>query len=551
MRWNPSLPRGSRRNDHPRGRGRGEDRPEVGGDLPEGLKGDAGDVGPHQSAGGKDREVAEVVELGRITPEKAVGNVDVSTAKNLLEKAKKALLGGKYRIAKRLAEQSQELAKAARAYHTKVMNELRSLEDFIDYIASLKYDTHMAQEILDEAKKAILQLDYPGTLDLVEKARKILHRATFVPFPLLNKNLTIKTIVEMDKDKIIYKVRVENKSKKTLGEIVLLPTADAKMFAPVREQMMGELMGMQAKEVTFVLTPVVKNWDLGVPGYLIQGKDINLKTILECKNGTATYKVMIQNNKKNPIMDLKASPFVPKGLEPDEAFKIIEEIPPKGSEVLIFDLTPYHFDEDEPFQTRVSRYATDFEGEFPVEWAYSPDEEEGDIAEKVPVTGYVCPECEGYVSEEDDVCPHCGVRFAADDEEEEEEEEEGEEEEEEEEEEEIEIDEELLDIETTGFTTIKDKFKNMMFMPDIIQVMEPREPDEDEPDPSVISEDEEVDETEGVEEEIEEDEEETGVNGEPEEPGDTGELDIDDLESTIPDETNEVWPPAEEAADDE
>ena len=511
-----------------------------------------------------------MVELGRITPERAEGNVDVSTAKNLLEKAKKALLSGKYRAAKRLAQQSQELAKAARAYHTKVMNELRSLGDFIEYIASLKYDTHQAEEILDEAKKTILQLDYPGALSLVEKARKVLHRATFVPFPLLNKNVTIKTIVEVDKDKIIYKVRVENKSKRSLGEIVLLPTVDAAMFAPVREQMMGELMGMQAKEVTFVLTPIVKNWDLGVPGYLIQGKDIALKTILECKDGTATYKVMIQNNKKNPIIDLKATPFVPKGLEPDEQFKVIEEIPPKGSEVLIFDLTPYHFDEDEPFPTRVSRYATDFEDEFPVEWAYSPDEEEGDVAEKVPVTGYVCPECEGYVSEEDDECPHCGVRFSADEEEEDEgEEEEDEEEEEEEEEEDIEIDEELLDIETTGFTTIRDKFKNMMFMPDIIQVMEPREPDEGDEESSavVVDEDGPVD-----EEDLDESDDARSVgyssdlpssdasedasdlpggnlskvDGESEELGDAGELDIDDLDSTIPDDTDEVWRPVEE-----
>lgn len=414
-------------------------------------------------------------EPGRIEPVKAGGDVDVAVAKNLLEKAKQALINGRYRKAKKLAAQSRELAQAARAYHRKVINELHSLEDFIEYITSLKFDTIKAQKVLDEAKKAALQLDYPGALRLIEDAKKVLHRSTFVPFPLLNKNVTIKTIIGVDKDKIIYKVRIENKSQKPLGEIVLLPAMDENMFAPVSEQMMGELLSMQAKEVTFVLTPMTKNWSLGVPGHLIIGRDINLKTILECNKGTAIYKVMIHNNKGNPIHDLKVGPFVPRGLTPDEEFKVIEVLPSNDSEVVIFDLTPYHFEEE--FQPRVSRYVSAYEEEFPVEWGYQPDEEEEEgIAEKVAVTGYLCPECDGPVTEDDDLCPHCGVRFLSDENEEEDEDEE----EEEEEEEDMEIDEELLELETTGFSAMKDKFKSMMFMPDIIQVVEPL-PVEDEP----------------------------------------------------------------------
>ncbi|MEE1551647.1 MAG: hypothetical protein V1244_08525, partial [Nitrospinaceae bacterium] len=317
-----------------------------------------------------------MVELGRINPVKMEAKVDVAHAKNILEKAKKALLKGKYFTAIKLAQESRKMAKAAKSLHRTILNDLKALEDFIDYIGKLGYDTSKAQEVLDEAKKAVLQLNYPHTRSLMDKAKQVLHRATFVPFPLLNKNVTIKTIVGVDKEEILYKVRVENKSKKPLGEIILLPAVDTKMFATMKEQMMGEVMGMQAKEVTFVLTPITKNWNIGVPGYLIEGKDINLKTILECVDGTATYKIMIHNNKRNPISDLKVSPFVPKGLEPDEEFKVIEEIAPNDSELLIFDLTPYHFDDGEQFPTRISRYASTYEEEFSIEWGYSPEEEE-------------------------------------------------------------------------------------------------------------------------------------------------------------------------------
>jgi len=478
--------------------------------------------------------VESVPELGRIEPAQVEGNVDVAMAKRLLEKAKHALLDGQYRKAKKLAEQSKEMAHAARSYHRKVMNELRSLEDFIEYIDSLKYDTSKAQKVLDEAKKAVLQLDYPSALRLVEDARKVLHRATFVPFPLLNKNVTIKTIIGVEKDKIIYKVRIENKSKRSLGEIVLLPAVDESMFAPVKEQMMGELVGMQAKEVTFVLSPITKNWSLGVPGHLIIGKDINLKTILECQNGTAIYKVMIHNNRSNPITDLTVNPFVPKGLSPDEESKVIEELPAKDSEVIIFDLTPYHFEEE--FQPRVSRYASSYEDEFPVEWGYSPEEEEEEetAAEKVPVTGYMCPECDGPVREEDDVCPHCGVRFLSDDEEEEDEEEE---EDDEEEEEDLEIDEELLELETTGFTSIKDKFKSMMFMPDIIQVIEPPLMEEEE-DGDIIGETEPADE-----------EEWSSDDETPDEGVEAG--DIDEEGGGDEEKDEEEWPPEEDVNGEE
>ncbi len=34
------------------------------------------------------------------------------------------------------------------------------------------------------------------------------------------------------------------------------------------------------------------------------------------------------------------------------------------------------------------------------------------------------------------------------------------------------VDDELLDIETTGFKPVNNKFKNMMFMPDMIKMLE-------------------------------------------------------------------------------
>ena len=142
-----------------------KEKREEEGDPPAGEDRDQGED-PLEDGAGLPAEDAEdlpevilVAELGRITPLKR--EPDVGAAKEMLDKAKKALLRGKYFSAIKMAQESRKLAKAAEAYHRKVINDLHSLTDFIEYIGELGYDTAKAQEVADEAKKAVLRLEYP------------------------------------------------------------------------------------------------------------------------------------------------------------------------------------------------------------------------------------------------------------------------------------------------------------------------------------------------------------------------------------------------------
>ncbi len=415
------------------------------------------------------------------------GAASVETATEKLAVAKELLRLGKYFKAQRVAQQSLNWAEKAREFHRRVLSDFKSLEDYIYYVKKLRYDTDEAERILVDVKKAILSLDYNRALSLMDRARKVLRRATFKPFPLLNKDITIKSAVGIEQGKIIYKIKIENHSPDSLGELILQPAVNTEMFAPIREQPIGEVFSMQAKEIRFTLMPVVKNWNIGVPGALIEGKDIILKTILECKDGIATYKVMVKNLKEAPLIDIDVYPFVPKGLKSDEESKVIDEIEAYGSEVVIFDLTPGRK------KGRVSRYTATYEDDFPYTWSYSmpedyelePDWNEESVEEDV----WAEPEIVQDEWEEDEEEVEEEVEDWPEEEEEEEEVEEEEEEEEveeEEEEEEVEeeteewpeeegediVDDELLDIETTGFKPVNNKFKNMMFMPDMIKMLE-------------------------------------------------------------------------------
>jgi hypothetical protein len=139
--------------------------------------------------------------------------------------------------------------------------------------------------------------------------------------------------------------------------------------------MIGEIEPRQSKEVTFTLAPKVENWSVGIPGALIQGRDVTVRTILSCDYGRAQYKVRIENNTHTYVENILITPFIPAALEPDEPQKLIKSLPPLQGETIVFELRPRGMaPEDAEVRAEVLEEAEE-EGN-DEEGAATPDEEE-------------------------------------------------------------------------------------------------------------------------------------------------------------------------------
>jgi len=350
---------------------------------------------------------------------------DASVAVAFLNKAKSSLKIGHYIEAIKNARAATEAAYNAEELHDKVIRGITRTEYDLGQAKRRRLDTTEAEETLDLAKKAAEELEYRKALTLIKQSRYKMHRALFSPFPLLTKNVTIKSNIGWDQGQIRYRVRLENHSRESIGEICLVPSVPEEVFGKVAEKIIEGLGPYEAAEVVYNLIPQKDEWLLGVPGELLQGKDVTVRTILECREGEAIYKVKIRNNKGNRITDLIVRPFIPSGLIADENEKVVPVLHPFSAVSVVFPLRPEMAPEEEVI----------FETEEPVEDEVTFEEEEDDYA----------PEWE---------------------EDEEDEEPEEEEFEEDEEEDEPEVDWTQEEAELAGFTPVDEGSRFMAYMPD-------------------------------------------------------------------------------------
>jgi hypothetical protein len=366
-------------------------------------------------------------------------SVELHKAVEYLSFAKNLLKTGRTKLASKYAEEAKKTAREAKRLHKEVLTRVGEIERRVFHAKMIGFDTTKAEELLEEVKSLVLDTKYKQAMEIIKKCEDSLFRSQFLPFPLLDTKVKIKTLIDFEEGNILFKVKLENHMEETMGSIVLIPSVPQDVFSELPEQIIGEIKPFQSKEVTFTLSPKIENWNVGIPGALIQGRDVTVRTILSCNFGEAKYKVRVENNTYGYIENLVVSPFVPKGLTPDRPEKLIPIINPNDGETVVFELRPEGieiFDDEEAEEFRSEGYEVDEEyDDETLEWDQAAWEFQDEIKDE---------------EEKEDSGPE--LEWESDEDEEEEEEEE----------------DEFADLEASDFRAVKEDFSFISYSPDKI-----------------------------------------------------------------------------------
>ncbi|MCD6383679.1 MAG: hypothetical protein J7L88_04385 [Thermoplasmata archaeon] len=277
---------------------------------------------------GENEEI--VMEVGK--------EINLDDALLYLKEAEKELIEGSLIRSHTLSRKARRILQQAKEQHLRTIKGLRK---FIDRMLEMKergYDVSAAEEIFEEAVKAASSFRYSIAEDKLGDAWEALDKAEYIPFPLWEKDVMIKSVIYYEEGLVYYKIRVENYEEYPLGEILLRP-ALPDYFEGVEEMNLGVVGPKEYHEVTYRLKPKVENWSVGVDGKLLKENGVMVKTGLYLKRGEGMYEVKVENNSDAILRDVVVYANVPQGLRTDELEKVIDYIPPYGSGTVVFDVS--------------------------------------------------------------------------------------------------------------------------------------------------------------------------------------------------------------------
>jgi hypothetical protein len=258
----------------------------------------------------------------------------------MLLKAELALADGNFFRARQIAKNAGTLLDATQKLHRRFMDKMKTFLQRMQDMEEKGYDVNEAQKLMDQARTRAMKSDYDKALLMISRVEPALDRATYLPFPLLNKTLEIISTIFYGDGKINYTVRIENPMSEPLGEIIIRPFLSDKDFQNVPERYYGIIGPREFKESTFLLVPKDKDWNLGIRGEILMGEGVVLRTRLSSKGGTAKYYITIENNSDQIIRDIRVAPMAPGGLESDPAQQTIDFVEPFAQKTVEFNLFP-------------------------------------------------------------------------------------------------------------------------------------------------------------------------------------------------------------------
>ena len=265
--------------------------------------------------------------------------LDVNPQDMIIE-AERALSEGRFFKARSYTSKARGVMQRTLELHRSFMGALSGFLERIDDMEEKGYDIAEARDIVEKARSKAVRSRYEQAIKVVSMIEPALKRATYLPFPLLNKNVDILTVINFTGGNLNYTVRIENPTTKPLGEIIIKPFIQEGMFQPVQERAYGVIDSLSYKESTFVLVPKQKDWNVGVGREVLRGGGVIMRTKLTSRDGVATYSITVENNSDQIIRDIVVLPMIPASMEPDPAQGIIEHVSPYGSETVDFKLTP-------------------------------------------------------------------------------------------------------------------------------------------------------------------------------------------------------------------
>jgi hypothetical protein len=264
----------------------------------------------------------------------------------MLLKAELALADGNFLKAKKIVVRAGILLDKTQGLHREFITILKGFVTKIRDMEDKGYDIREARTLLEKARNRAIKSDYEKAIDMITKVEPALDRATYLPFPLLNKTVDIISTIFYAGGKISYSVRIENPMSEPLGEIIIRPFLSEGDFHSVQERYFGVIGPREFKESTFNLVPKVKDWSLGVGREVLMGEGVVLTTKLSSKGGTAKYYITIENNSDQIIRDIRVAPMAPGGLGSDPSNGTIDVVEPFASKTLEFDLFPLVLDRE-------------------------------------------------------------------------------------------------------------------------------------------------------------------------------------------------------------
>ncbi len=264
---------------------------------------------------------------------------DVNPQDMIIE-AERALSEGRFLKARSYTSKARGVMQRTLELHRSFMGTLREFLERIDDMEEKGYDITEARDIVERARSKAVRSRYEQAIKVVSMIEPALKRATYLPFPLLNKNVDILTVINFTGGNLNYTVRIENPTAKPLGEIIIKPFIQEEMFQEVQERAYGVIDALSYKESVFVLVPKQKDWSVGVGREVLRGDGVVMRTRLTSRDGEASYSITVENNSDQIIRDILVSPMIPASMEPDPVQGIIEYVSPYGSETVDFKLTP-------------------------------------------------------------------------------------------------------------------------------------------------------------------------------------------------------------------
>ncbi|MFW3145470.1 MAG: hypothetical protein ACMUIE_01500 [Thermoplasmatota archaeon] len=261
-------------------------------------------------------------------------------ARDILLKAELALATGNFFKARRIAKNAGSMLEKTQKLHRKFIGRMKEFMEKLVDMEGKGYDVREAMGILENAKGKAMKSDYEKALNTIERMGPALERATYLPFPLLNKTVDIISTIMFTEGKISYTVRINNPTKDPLGEIIIKPTIPPDDFNDIGEQYIGIIPPEYWKEYTFFLVPKKKDWSIGVSGIVLSTEGVVLTTKLSSREGKAKYYVTLENNGDQILRDIPITPFTPGGLEADPTNGTIDFVEPFAQKTLEFDLAP-------------------------------------------------------------------------------------------------------------------------------------------------------------------------------------------------------------------
>lgn len=269
--------------------------------------------------------------------------IEGANPQEMIERARQELAEGNFIRAARLSRKAGSLIDQTQSLHRRFIELMKKARERTDQMEGKGYDVREAKRIMDSSRDHALRADYDSALDKLKNLKNALNRATYLPFPLLNRNVDILTTAVWSGSALRYTVRLENPSSEPLGEIIIKPSFDEGLFRNVEERLFGMIGPKEYKESVFALHPTDANWNIGIEGHLMKESGIIMRTAFTSRQGRAIYRITIENNSDQIIRDISLSPKPPGGLVPDPPGAIIGSIGPFGSGSAEFKLTPPTF----------------------------------------------------------------------------------------------------------------------------------------------------------------------------------------------------------------